>query len=106
MTIRRKIINLIEYNYKNDSIIIILHQNNYSDADIFVKGDGEEAFYNILKNPKSILNGDVQISGVSTKQNSNETLASADINKLSSVFPINFKKIACSPVILCLCNKN
>jgi len=45
MTIRRKIINLIEYNYKNDSIIIILHQNNYSDADIFeaLKGNEESA---------------------------------------------------------------
>ena len=42
MTIRRKIINLIEDKYENDSIIILLHENNYSDTDIFEALKGTE----------------------------------------------------------------
>ena len=59
MTIRRKIINLIEYNYKNDSIIIILHQNNYSDADIFeaLKGNEESAGYISRRLPGRVRGG-------------------------------------------------
>ena len=63
-----------------------------SDADIFVKGYGEEAFYQILKNtPKSILEGKIKIPGVSTKNFSNESMASVDLSSLSSLFPLGFE---------------
>jgi len=42
MTIRRKTIKLVEDSYENDSIIILLHNNNYSDTDIFEALKGTE----------------------------------------------------------------
>jgi radical SAM superfamily enzyme YgiQ (UPF0313 family) len=74
----------VTYSSKNSKI-------RNSEADIFVKGDGEEAFYHILQSPDSILKGEMQIPGISTKQNSNETLGLTDIQQLPSVFPVNFE---------------
>src|SRR3989344_2738282 len=61
-------------------------------ADLFVRGDGEEAFYHILEaGVSSVLEGKVKINGVSSKQYEDINLASVDLNRLPSPFPIEFK---------------
>lgn len=63
-----------------------------SEADLFVKGDGEEAFYNILnKGPQAIISGVEQILGVSTKCNPLENFANVDLKDLSPIFPVEFE---------------
>ena len=62
-----------------------------SEADLFVRGDGEKAFCEILeKGPISVLRGKTKIQGVSTKQNFSESVASTPLSALPSVFPIDF----------------
>jgi len=63
-----------------------------SEADLFVRGDGERAFYEILETgPLSVLRGKSKIFGVSTKKDFSEEVASVDLSSLPSVFPINFQ---------------
>jgi len=57
-----------------------------SDADLFVRGDGERAFYEILE-----TEGKRRIYGVSTKEDFNEEIASTDLFQLPSVFPVGFQ---------------
>lgn len=57
-----------------------------SNADLFVRGDGERAFYEILE-----TGGKKRIYGVSTMENFNEEIASTDLSQLSSVFPLGFQ---------------
>ncbi len=54
-----------------------------SDADLFVRGDGERAFYDILE-------GKRRIKGVFAKGDFTEAIASTDVTQLSSVFPVGF----------------
>ncbi|MEK6793119.1 MAG: radical SAM protein [Nanoarchaeota archaeon] len=75
----------VTYSFKESPI-------RHSDADLFVRGDGEEAFYEILeKGPDSFLTGRNKLTGVSTKQDFNEGIASVDLKLISSVFPITFQ---------------
>jgi len=57
-----------------------------SDADLFVRGDGERAFYEILE-----TEGKKRIYGVSTREDFNEEIASTDLSQLPSVFPLDFQ---------------
>lgn len=61
-------------------------------ADLFVKGDGEVAFYTIIKsNFKDIVDGRKRISGVSSKKVFDEEINKVDLKILPSPFPISFK---------------
>ena len=63
------------------------------DADLFVKGYGESPFYQILKNINHIeliINGTISIIGVSSKYNSNESIASINLESVPSLFPLSF----------------
>lgn len=61
------------------------------EADLFVKGDGEEPFYQIIQNnPKRIIEGKVKIPGVSSKTYSDESIASINLEDTVSPFPIKF----------------
>mgnify|MGYP001559023770 CR=1 FL=1 len=63
-----------------------------SDADLFVRGDGERAFCEILeKSPDSFVNGRNKFHGVSNKQDFSEEVASVELDSVPSVFPINFQ---------------
>lgn len=55
-----------------------------SDADLFVRGDGEKAFCEILE-------GKTRVYGVSTKQDFREEIASTDLSQLPSIFPLDFQ---------------
>jgi radical SAM superfamily enzyme YgiQ (UPF0313 family) len=57
-----------------------------SNADLFVRGDGERAFYEILE-----TGAKKRIYGVSTKGDFNEEIASTDLSQLPSVFPLDFQ---------------
>jgi len=63
-----------------------------SDADLFVRGDGEETFYKILeRGPSEILECKSRVLGVSTKQDFSEEIASVDLSQLPSIFPLDFQ---------------
>lgn len=57
-----------------------------SDADLFIRGDGERAFYEILE-----TKGKNRIYGVSSRGDFNEEIASTDLSQLPSVFPLDFQ---------------
>lgn len=62
------------------------------EADLFVRGDGEKAFYKIISNdiPK-IISGEKIIEGVSSKWNLNDSLARVNLEDVPSPFPLDFK---------------
>lgn len=65
-----------------------------SDADLFVRGDGEEAFFDIISNLNNIddlINGIKIIEGVSSKQKPNESLARVRLEDMPSPFPLGFE---------------
>ena len=75
----------VTYSSKNSRI-------RQSESDLFVSGDGEKAFYEILEHgPLSVLKGEVKIQGVSTKRYFDEEVTSIDLTSLPSVFPIGFQ---------------
>lgn len=63
-----------------------------SNADLFVRGDGEQAFYEIISsNISDIVNGKQTIKGVSSKQKPNDSLARVNLEDIPSPFPLNFE---------------
>lgn len=77
----------VTYSYSDSPVRTI-------NADIFIRGDGEEPFYQILKRfseKDNILTGKIRIDGLSTKYSKNETVSIVDLNQTSSPFPIEFK---------------
>ncbi len=64
----------------------------HSRGDLFVRGDGEEAFYQILElDKKYILKEGDKIPGVSSKQRTDNGVVSTDLDSIPSVFPIQFQ---------------
>ena len=60
-------------------------------ADLFVKGDGEEPFYQILRQDiRSSIEGRLDIQGVSSKRFSNETISFVSLDSIPSPFPVKF----------------
>ncbi len=63
-------------------------------ADLFVKGDGEKPFFEILENYgdiDSVLNGDRQLAGVSSRQFYDEQVSTIDLEETVSPFPLKFE---------------
>jgi len=62
------------------------------EADLFVKGDGEKSFYEIISGDVSkIIKGEKRIEGVSSKLELNESLAKVNLEELPSPFPLDFE---------------
>ena len=95
-------INILKQSMKKNIVIVVggpsvtyssrISSIRNSKADLFVRGDGEMVFCDILeKGPQPILEGKLKIKGVSSNGTYDESIASVELSSIPSIFPLKFQ---------------